>query len=48
MVNADSIVQHVNQIKNGIICQCECKNYRTSQKIRVGVLTHEFVRMASI
>ena len=34
-VNANSIVQRVNQIKNGIIkhqCVCECKNYRKFKK----------------
>ena len=33
IVNANSIVQHVIQIKNGIIkCQCEYKNYRKCKK----------------
>ena len=34
IVNANSIVQHVIQIKkwNNKTCQCECKNYRQSKK----------------
>ena len=33
IVNANAIVQHVIQIKNGIrkTCQCDCQNYRTCQ-----------------
>ena len=34
-VNANSTVQHVIQIKNGMItelCQCERKNYRNCKK----------------
>ena len=34
IVNANSIVQHVIQIKkwNNKTCQCECKNYRECKK----------------
>ena len=33
ILNANSIVQYVVQIKNGInACQCECKNYCTCKK----------------
>ena len=33
IVNANAIVQHVIQIKNGTItCKCECKNYHTCKK----------------
>ena len=39
IVNANSTVQYVIQIKNEIIkCQCECKN--CAKKIIAGIVTH--------
>ena len=39
IVNTNSTVQHVIQIKNEIIkCQCECKN--CAKKIIAGIVTH--------
>ena len=33
IVNVNSIVQHVNQIKNGMKkCDCQCKNYLKCKK----------------
>ena len=43
IVNANSIVQHVIQIKNGIL-----KHVNVSVKNIVRILAHIFVRMTSI
>ena len=49
-VNANSIVQHVIQNKNGIIKRVivNLKNKISAKKIIVGVLAHVFVRIVSI
>ena len=48
--NANSIVQHVIQIKNGIIkhVNVNVKIIVRAKKIIVGILAHVFVRIASI
>ena len=50
IVNANSIVQHVIQIKNGIIkhVNVNVKIIVHAKKIIVGILAHVFVRIASI
>ena len=50
MVKANSIVQHVIQIKNGIIkhVNMNVKISASAKKIIVGMLTHVFVRIANI
>ena len=44
----DSTTCNSNRKWNSELCQCECKNYRTSKKIKVGIIVHVFVRVASI
>ena len=48
--NANLIVQHVIQIKNGIAIHANArvKNFDRAEKIIVGMLAHVFVRMVSI
>ena len=50
IVNANSIVQYVIHIKNGIIkhVNVNVKIDVSAQKIIVGILAHVFVRIASI
>ena len=50
MVNANSIVQHVIQIKNGIkkYVNVNVKIIAQAKKIIVGIVAHIFVRMISI
>ena len=50
MVKANSIVQHVIQIKNGIIkhVNMNVKISASAKKIIVGMLAHVFVRIANI
>ena len=50
MVKANSIVQHVIQIKNGIIkhVNMNVKISVCAKKIIVGMLVHVFVRIANI
>ena len=50
MVKANSIVQHVIQIKNGIIkhVNMNAKISASAKKIIVGMLAHVFVRIANI
>ena len=49
-VNANSIVQHVIQIENGIIkhVNVNLKIVVSAKKIIVGILAHVYVRIASI
>ena len=49
-VNANSIVQHVIQIKNRIIkhVNVNVKIVASAKKIIVGILSHALVRIASI
>ena len=50
IVNANSIVQHVIQIKNGRMkhANISVKIIVNAKKIIVGILAHVFVRIASI
>ena len=50
MVNANSIVQHVIRIKNGIIqhVNVNVKIIVSTKQIILGTLPHVFVRIASI
>ena len=50
MVKANSIVQHVIQIKNGIIkhVNMNVKISASAKKVIVGMLAHVFVRIANI
>ena len=50
IVNANSIVQHVIQIKNGIIkhLNVNVKIIMSAKKIIVGILANVFVRIVSI
>ena len=50
MENANSIVQHVIQIKNGIIkhVNMNVKTIISAKKIIVGFLAHVFLRIANI
>ena len=50
MENANSIVQHVIQIKNGIIkhANMNVKTIISAKKIIVGFLAHVFLRIANI
>ena len=50
VVNTNSIVQHVIQIKNGIIkyLNVNVKISHMQKKVIVGILAHVFVRIASI
>ena len=51
IVNTKSIVQHVIQIKNGIMLNANAsvqENIVHVQKIIVGIRTHVFVRTAGI
>ena len=50
MTNANSIVQHVTQVKNGIKkhVNVNLKTIVTAKKIMVGIVGHVFVRIASI
>ena len=50
IVNANSVVQHVIQIKNGIIkhVNVNVKCIVSAKKIIVGILAHVFVRIANI
>ena len=50
IVNANSIVQHVIQIKNGIIkhFNVNVKIIAIAKKILFGILAHVFLRIASI
>ena len=49
-VNANSIVQNVIHIKNGIMIHANAsvKGITRAKKIIVGILTHVFVRIASV
>ena len=50
IVNANSIVQYVIQIKNGIIkhVNVNIKIIISAKKIIAGILAHAFVRIANI
>ena len=50
VLNANSIVQHVTQIKNGIIkhVNVNVNVIVSAKKIIVGILAHELLRIASI
>ena len=50
IVNANSILQHVIQIKNGIMehVNASVKIIVSAKKIIVGIRAHVFVRIASI
>ena len=50
IVNANSIVQHVIQIKNGIrkLVNVNINIIVHAKRITVGILAHIFVRIASI
>ena len=50
IVNANLILQHVIQIKNGIMkhTNASLKIILRSKKILVGILAHMFVRIVSI
>ena len=48
IVNANSIVQYVIKIKNGIINHVNVKIIVRAKKIIVGILAHVFVRVLSI
>ena len=50
IINANSIVQHVTEIKYGIIkhVNVDLKINACAKKIIVGILAHVFVKIASI
>ena len=48
IVNANSIVQHIIQIKTGIIKHAIVKIILCAKKIIVEILAHAFKRIASI
>ena len=50
IINADSTVKHVIQIKKGSNdeCQYECKKFIHAKKVIVGILVHKFVRIVGI
>ena len=50
IVNANFIVQHVIQVKNGIIINANVivKSIARAKKIKIGILTHVFVRIIGI
>ena len=49
IVNANSIVQHVIEIKNGMInLNADVKSIMLTKKITVGSLGHIFVRIVGI
>ena len=49
IVNANSIVQHVIEIKNGMInLNANVKSIMLTKKITVGILAHIFVRIVGI
>ena len=50
IVNANSIVQYIIQIKNGIIkhVHVNVKIIVHAKKIKVGILAHVFVKIVSI
>ena len=50
IVNSNSVVQHVIQIKNGIFTNASMsvKNITCTKKIIVGILVYEFVRWVGI
>ena len=51
IINVNSIVQHVNQIKNEIIIRNVNVNVKiiiSVKKIKNGILSHALVRIASI
>ena len=50
IVNANSLVQHIIKIKNGIIkhVNVNVKIIISAKKIIVGMVAHVFVRIASI
>ena len=49
-VNTSSIVEHVTKIKNEIMiyANASVKGIAHAKKIKVGILSHLFVRIASI
>ena len=49
IINANSIVQHVIKVKNGItkLVNVNLKINVTAKKIMVGILVHVFVRIVS-
>ena len=44
----DNATCNSNQKWNNEISQCECKNYRTCKKIKVGIPAYAFVRTLGI
>ena len=48
IVNANSIVQHANQVKNGTMKHFNVNIIIYAKKIIGGILAHVFVRMISI
>ena len=47
-INANSIVQHVIQIKNGIMYNVSVKSMASTKRITVGIPAHVFVRIVRI
>ena len=48
IINANSIVQDVTQIKNRIMYNVSVKSMASTKRIMVGILAHVFVRIAGI